>query len=60
MEIFCKKWKKYNEIQLKKKQNELKYLKKDNHPNSPVLANGNKSSFMHNGCSQRITFYTFE
>ena len=36
MVIFYKKWKKYNEIQLKKNKMDLNILKMTNHPPSPA------------------------
>ena len=41
MSIFCKKWKKYNEIQLTKKQNGLKYSKNYKSSTLPDMAKGN-------------------
>ena len=43
MVIFYKKWKKYNEIQLTKKQNRLKYSKNDKSSTLP-RAHGNSKN----------------
>ena len=37
MVIFCKKWKKYNEIQLTKNKMDLNIRKMTNHPPSPAI-----------------------
>ena len=50
MVIFCKKWEKYNEIQLTKNKMDLNIRKMTNHPPSPVK--GNK--YAEEECKQKI------
>ena len=45
MVIFYKKWKKYNEIQLTKKQMNLNIQKITNHPLSPGISNITKEYY---------------